>query len=79
MKEEEEEEEESPIRLSPQDASGMRENDHSKQTDHPYQLYAGDVLLPPQVLLHRWAKGRKAIVSIHDHVHKAVHHGGQKG
>ncbi|MPC95441.1 hypothetical protein E2C01_090653 [Portunus trituberculatus] len=62
-KKEEEEEEEGHIRLSPK----------------MLQLYAGDVLLPPQVLLHRWAKGGKAIVSIHDHVHKAVHHGGQKG
>lgn len=44
-----------------------------------YQLDAGDVLLPPQVLLHGGTQGREAIVSIHHHVHKAVHHGRQEG
>ena len=36
------------------------------------QLHAGDVPLPPQVLLHLWPHGGHQVVEIHDHVHAHV-------
>lgn len=35
-------------------------------------MQVGDVLLPPEILLHLWSEGRQEVVGVHDDVHKGV-------
>ncbi len=57
-----------------EDDHAALDEDHG-ELDH---LEGGQVLLPPEVLLHVWAQGGQEVVGVHDDVHDGVHEAAER-